>query len=248
MGGRLNEDDLTRLETTLRRQWDHVRDWVGDLDEARGREPSVLPEWTVAELVAHLGRAMDALTAAGPAPDLTPLTLAEYLGTYPDRAAEIAARSRAIAEEIRADPLGAVDATAEAAFAHLTELRRVAASIPGAESADIVVQARRGPLLLSEMMLSRLIELVVHGDDLHRSLPRTLDDPLDPEAVDLVAVTLLEVLTDRGGWDLEVVDPLAWIRLATGRVPFGTDTVSAALRTRWTSDSLPDLGTRLPLL
>jgi len=248
MGGRLNEDDLTRLEAMLRRQWDRLRAWVGELDEAMGREPSVLPEWTVAELVAHLGRAMDALTAAVPAPDLAPLTLGEYLGTYPDRAAEIAATSRAIAEEIRSDPLGAVDAMAAAAFAHLAELRGAAGRSTGAESADIVVQARRGPILLSEMMLSRLVELVVHGDDLHRSLPRTLDDPLDQEAIDLVAVTLLEVLTDRGGWDLEVYDPLAWIRLATGRVPFGMDTVSAALRTRWTSDSLPDLGARLPLL
>ncbi len=240
MGGRQSEDDLDRLVSTLRRQWDRLRGWVGDLDEAIGREPSILPEWTVAELVAHLGRAMDALTACRPAPGLVPLTLGEYLGTYPDRAAEIAATSRAIAEEIRFDPLGAVDAMAAAAFAHVDELR--------AGGGDTVVQARRGPILLSEMMLSRLVELVVHGDDLVRSTGRTGDGPLDPEAVDLVAATLLEVLTDRGGWDLEVVDPLAWIRLACGRVPFAMDAVSAALQTRWTSDSLPDLGSMLPLL
>ena len=240
MGGRLSEDDLTRLETVLRRQWDRLRRWVGDLDEARGREPSVLPEWTVAELVAHLGRAMDALTAARPAPDLVPLTLGEYLGTFPDRAAEIAATARAIAEEIRVDPLLAVDAMAAAAFAHLDELRSGAG--------DVVVQARRGPILLSEMMLSRLIELVTHGDDLLRSTARSGDGPLDPESVDLVAATLLEVLTDRGGWDLEVVDPMAWIRLACGRVPFAMDTLGAGLRTRFASDSLPDLGSRLPLL
>lgn len=240
MGGRLSDDDLTGLETTLRRQWELLRSWVGDLDEAFGREPSVLPQWTVADLVAHLGRAMDALTAARPAPELTPLTLGEYLGTYPERASEVAATSHAIAEEIRFDPLGAVDSMAAAAFAHLTELRSA--------GGDVVVQARRGPILLSEMLLSRLVELVVHGDDLLRSLPRSTSSPLDPKAVDLVAATLLEVLTDRGGWDLEVVDPIAWIRLASGRVPFGMETVSSALRTRWTSDSLPDLGSRLPLL
>ncbi len=240
MGGRQSEDDLGRLEATLRRQWVRLRAWVGELDEVIRREQSVLPEWTVAELVAHLGRAMDALTAARPAPELAPLTLGEYLGTYPDRAAEIAATSRAIAEEIRFDPLGAVDAMAAAAFAHLDELRR--------GGGDVVVQARRGPILLSEMVLSRLVELVVHGDDLARSTGRAGDGPLDPGSVDLVATTLLEVLTDRGGWDLEVVDPLAWIRLAGGRVPFTMDAVSAALRTRWASDSLPDLGSRLPLL
>ncbi|WP_372593194.1 maleylpyruvate isomerase N-terminal domain-containing protein [Actinotalea sp.] len=242
MGGHLSDADLTRLEATLRRQWRLLRTWVGELDEAMGREPSVLDRWTVAELVAHLGRAMDALAAARPAPGLTPLTLGEYLGTYPERAEEIAATSSALAEEIRFDPLRAVDEMAAAAFAQVAALRS------GSGGGDMVVQARRGPILLSEMILSRLIELVVHGDDLLRSLPRTTRSPLDPESVDLVAATLLEVLTDRGGWDLEVVDPIAWIRLAAGRVPFGMDTVSAALATRWTSDSLPDLGSRLPLL
>ncbi len=240
MGGRQSDADLDRLQATLRRQWSLLRGWIGELDEAVRREPSVLGSWTVADLVAHLGRAMDALTPARPAPDLVPLTLGEYLGTYPERAAEIAATSKAIAEEIRFDPLGAVDMMAEAAFAHLAELR--------APGGDVVVQARRGPILLSELLLSRLVELVVHGDDLARSLPRTLRSPLDPEAVELVSATLLEVLTDRGGWDLEVVDPLAWIRLACGRVPFSVDAVSAALQPRWTSDSLPDLGSRLPLL
>ena len=242
MGGRLSDADLTRLEATLRRQWELVRGWVGALDEAMVREPSVLDRWTVAELVAHLGRAMDALSAARPAPELVPLTLAEYLGTYPGRAEEIAATSAALAHEIRFDPLGAVDTMAAAALARIAALR---AESP---TGDLVVQARRGPILLSEMILSRLVELVVHGDDLQRSVPRTVRSPLDPEAVELVSTTLLEVLTDRGGWDLEVVDPLAWIRLAAGRVPFSVGAVSAALRPRWTSDSLPDLGARLPLL
>ena len=84
----------------------------------------------------------------------------------------------------------------------------------------------------------------VHGD----KAPLADASPLDPEAVITVAQALLEIAVDRGGWSLEIVDELAWIRLACGRVPFSVDAVAAALQPAYTSDSLPDLGTALPLL
>ena len=54
--------ELAALENLLRAQWLRLRDWVDRLDLAVDTEPSVLAGWTVAELVAHLGRAMAALT------------------------------------------------------------------------------------------------------------------------------------------------------------------------------------------
>ena len=245
MGGQQSAADLTVIENVFRSQWLRLRDWVGDLDEAARQRPSVLEGWTVAEVVAHLGRAMDALAAAQPAePGTVPLSLGEYVGQYPDRATQIAEVTRTLAAEIEADPLTAVDRTAEAAFAQLTQLRNLAP--------DPVVQARRGPIRLSEMVVSRLVELVVHGDDLARSTGRTGpgfgSGPLDEAAVRLVAEALLEIAVDRGGWSLEIVDPLTWIRLACGRVPYDVDVLAAAVQPVHTSDSVPDLGRMLPLL
>ena len=89
-----------------------------------------------------------------------------------------------------------------------------------------MLQARRGPIRYDDYVLTRLLELVVHGDDLQRALGRT-DAPLLPEAVDAVAAALAAahdervhgeepsstdaVRTDRRGLD--------WVRRAAGRVP-----------------------------
>ena len=241
MGGAQSADELGQIEDVLRAQWLRLRTWVRGLDEDSRELPSVLGGWTVEDLVAHLGRAMDALTHAQPSvPGTVPLTLGEYVGSYPDRAAEIAAITRDLAVEIRDDPLRAVDRKVDAAFAQLAVLRDL--------GPDPVVQARRGPILLSEMVLSRLIELVVHADDLARSTRRDGPGPVLPEALALVATTLLEVAVDRGGWHLEIVDPIAWVRLACGRVPSTIDALAAALQPTYASDSLPDLGAALPLL
>ncbi|AEI10868.1 maleylpyruvate isomerase N-terminal domain-containing protein [Cellulomonas gilvus] len=230
--------------TALHAQWDRLRAWVVDVvDDTVGDEPSVLEGWTVAELVAHLGRAMDALAACTPVPPGTvPLTLGEYLGTYGSRAADIATTTRELAAQVAGDPVAWIDARAAAAFANLDELAR---------EGDPVVQARRGPVRLSAVTVSRVVELVVHGDDLRRSVRRfatAVPDPVDPGALDLVARELLAIVVARGGWDLEVVDARRWVRLAAGRTPYDVDELSAALQARWTGDSVPDLGRMLPVL
>lgn len=268
--------DVTERADVLRRQWGTLRAWVGDVVEAGdGGAPSILDGWTVADLVAHLGRAMSALAACDPAPAGTvPLSLAEYLGTYAGRAADIDRVTRELAEQIADDPLRHVDALVAEAFARVDALG----------PADRVVQARRGPVLLSTMIASRITELVVHADDLQRSLARargaapgtraelgdgvgprpgvpgglgpegglgdgvTAGGPLDGDALDLVAQELLRIVRARGGWDLEVVQPLTWVRLAAGRVPYDVDVLAAALAPRFTSDAVPDLGRMLPIL
>lgn len=241
MGGQQSATDLTAIEDVLRRQWLLLRRWMGQLGTSTARMPSVLQGWTVEDLVAHLGRAMDALAIAQPAPAGTiPLSLAEYLSTYQRTAHQTADQTTELAASIRRDPLRAVDGMAEAAFAQLLVLKSL--------GPDPVVEGRRGPILLSEMLITRLIELVVHGDDLVRSTALAGPRPLDEEAVRLVAEALLEVAVDRGGWDVQIVSPLAWIRLACGRVPFDVDAVAASLEPTYTSDSLPDLGSVLPLL
>lgn len=241
-----SDTDLAAADAALHAQWDTLRRWVGQVVDPRAAATeSVLGGWTVGDLVAHLGRAMSSLTAVEVAPDGTvPLTLGEYLGQYADRADDIAETTRAMAAEIADAPLTAVDALAAAAFARLTELG----------GTDRVVQARRGPVLLSDMVTSRVIELVVHADDLHRSLRGVARTdgagagPVDRGALDLVAQALLRIVVARGGWSLEIAEPLTWVRLAAGRAPYDVDVLADALTPQYTSDAVPDLGRMLPIL
>ncbi len=237
---------LDEATTALHAQWDRLRTWVVDVvDDSVGDAPSVLEGWTVTALVAHVGRAMDALAACTPLPPGTvPLTLAEYLGTYAGRAADIAETTRALAAQVATDPVAWIDARAAAAFAALEAHSR---------SGDPVVQARRGPVRLSTMTVSRVVELVVHADDLFVSVHRAPGagagpDPVEPGALRLVADELLAIVVARGGWDLEVDDARRWVRLASGREPYDVDALAVALAPRWTGDSLPDLGRMLPVL
>jgi hypothetical protein len=98
-----------------------------------------------------------------------------------------------------------------------------------------------------------VLELVVHADDLGRSVQRARgagpgQDPVDPGALRLVADALLDIVVARGGWSLEVDDARRWVRLAAGRTPYDVDELARALRPEHTSEAVPDLGRMLPLL
>ncbi|WP_225755091.1 maleylpyruvate isomerase N-terminal domain-containing protein [Actinotalea sp. Marseille-Q4924] len=231
--------DVATTDRLLRAQWLRLREWLVELDDDATAAPSVLPGWTVAELVAHVGRVMNALAVAQP-DDGDALSLGQYLRLATQQADRVDATARRLAQEIVDDPLGALDREAEDAFAHLHDLRGM--------GPDVVVRARMAPIRLSDLLLTRLLELVVHGDDLDRSLPAVPGDIVLDEALEVVSAALLEVLTGRGAWDLEVVEPRAWVRLACGRTPLSAEAVGAAVRPRHTSDSTPDLTGALPLL
>jgi len=249
----LTDEQLAELADALRTQWEVLRRWLDTVDENLAvTAPSVLDGWTVADLIAHVGRSMSALAACAPAPDGTvPQTVGEYIASYAAGAAKISAVTHALAAEIAADPLAGIDALAAAAFGRLELLG----------PSDRVVQARRGPILLSSMVTTRLIELVVHADDLQRSLARPGSasvgrdggvgagvGPIDRTALDIVAKAFLDVVVARGGWDLEITRPLIWVRLATGRIPYDVDLLAQAVTPEYSSDAVPDLGRILPIL
>lgn len=240
--------DLPEITSALHTQWAHLRSWIGPLGDnllGNRNKPSVLPGWTVGELIAHLGRAMDALAVCTPAPAGTrPMELAEYLGSYPERAEDISQVTRDLAVEISAAPLASVEALATGALTRLDELTR---------DGVVVVQARRGAITLRDMAMSRLIELVVHAEDLVASLKGKVDstgpaNPIDREAQRIVAEELLDIVVTRGGWDLELTDPGLWIRLATGRARYNVDDLARAITTDYTAGGVPDLGRMLPIL
>lgn len=194
----------------LRAQWDLLRGWLEDervLDHAGA--PSGLGAWTVSDLVVHLGFALRMVAEVTPS-EREPLTLVEYVGGYAPAHDQIAADTHEVADQHRGRELAGIDSLAAPAWA------AIAAGLPD------VVLGRRGPLRGEDFLLTRLLELVTHGDDLHRCLlQHTGADrptPLLPAAVDLVAAALAEgyeqVAGARPAWT-----GLELVRLATGRTP-----------------------------
>lgn len=250
--------DLDQLSQALRRQWGLIHTWIEPLGSdlfGMADSPSALPQWSNRDLVAHLGRAMQALTVCTPSPTGTnPLKLAEYLGLAQHAAPAITDITQALAQDLGEDLIPGVDRLARESFAQLDLLIAEAGKIPGvSDAADLVVQARRAPVTLRTMVVSRLIELVVHADDLVHSLDHVVDargsaNPIDPESLALVADELLSIVITRGGWSLTVADPQLWVRLAAGRTPYDVDDLALALEPEYTSEGVPDLGLMMPLL
>ena len=121
-------------------------------------------------------------------------------------------------------------------------------------------------------MTTRVIELVVHCDDLSRSLPDREPVPLRRPALALAVRTLAELLPAQApGRSVELrvppfvavqaiagprhtrgtppnvveVDPVAWLRLAAGRLGFAEAVATGRVRA---SGTRADLSAHLPLL
>ena len=96
-------------------------------------------------------------------------------------------------------------------------VRRPRPSQRWTRSRRVLFQARRGPITRDDYLLTRLLELVAHGDDLQRALGRT-DAPLLPAAVAAVSDALTAAYVERAGMPPTGAG-LEWIRRAAGRVP-----------------------------
>lgn len=171
---------------------------------ARWEEPSPLAGMTVGALAGHLLRALTTmLTALDGDPDTSapPLDAPGYFLSVgavsgpggPDLGSplHVGVRERAAAEA--AGGAGDVLARWDAAFAVLAD------RLPR-EDPHRLVAARDGrPLPLAEYAITRLVELVVHGDDLAAGVG-ALPPPLADEAHRLVVECLVGVAARRHGW------------------------------------------------
>lgn len=228
---------LESLRTALQQQWDLLRSRLEELPEDRYIQPSELPGWAVGDLIAHLGVALSALATSESSPESEPLPLSEYVTGYGPAAEATREASIQRAGRHGVDPLAGLDQDVEAAFAGLDRL-----SVLGG---DAVVMARRGPLTLSDLVRTRLIELVVHGYDLAPVLGPPA--PVIAPARRIVTEALLAILQHRTGYDLDIADEAAWIRTATGRLPWAEAVRAGAVRPEYLSDGTPDLTRALPL-
>ncbi len=166
-----------------------VVDWLRDLPgEAFGR-PSALPGWEVGGLVGHLILMMrGAATTLASATAERPIPLHRYVQGYAPASAAIASAS----VEVGAGRSGA-DLVEELSTA--TEaLRAMVKSV----AAGTTVSGSRGPLLVADFIATRIIEIVVHSDDLTRSLADRSPVPLQGSALGRTVRALAAIL--EGQW------------------------------------------------
>jgi uncharacterized protein (TIGR03083 family) len=249
--------------TALLAQADDVLTWLTGLDDTDWAAPSVLPGWTVGVLAGHLAGVLHSVPVllARPARG-RPLPLAEYFPPETavpddaDRDEEAAAWSDASPAGLLADFRAARTAAGEV----------LATTLPA------VVAARRGPVAVPDVLLTRVWELVVHADDLGRSLPGRPPPALEPAAVRLAVRGFADLLAARApGRSVELrippyaavqcvagprhtrgtppavieTDGVTWLRLATGRLTWPAAVAAGAVRA---SGERTDLGRYLPLL
>jgi uncharacterized protein (TIGR03083 family) len=175
--------------------------------------PSALAEFSVRGLAGHLLRAVTSVEgyldrpepdAAGAANGPEAISAAEYyaavIGDESDINSEVQRAVRQRGVEAAAGPPHEFSALWAGSAERLRT--RLAAERP-----DRLLQVYGGLVLtLDEYLVTRLVELVVHGDDLAASLG-VAPPPLPPAATGLVIATLVEVARIRHG-DAAVVRAL----------------------------------------
>jgi uncharacterized protein (TIGR03083 family) len=234
-------------------------DTLSSLRDEDFAAPSVLPGWDLRTLIGHLTASKAGLAAGlatrGAPPALPP---SGYVRAYRPAADDITAMTKQLT----------ADQPPAALLAHLRE----PVPAPAGLADGAVVAAPRGPLTALDFVRVRLLDLVVHCDDLTRSLPDDHPVPLPRAALASTVRLLAEILAAQApGRSVEVrvppfvavqavpgprhtrgtppnvveADAVTWLRLATGRLDFADAVASGAVRAGGTR---ADLTAYLPVL
>ncbi|MGW2491506.1 maleylpyruvate isomerase N-terminal domain-containing protein [Streptomyces sp. NPDC001606] len=203
-----------RIVEAFRRECAALGDAVAGLSEAEWNLPTRCAPWTVRDLLGHVCVVIDWLPAMldAPEPGEAEISAAEYYRPDDRFSPQTNGKRIALAQHRAARPADG------AAFAEefTATWRRVDRLCQG-QPEDRTVRTRHGDaMLLSEFLLTRVVEVAVHGLDLADALGR--EAWLTPGAGDAVAELLL------GAEHAPAADKLQWsrsrfLRKATGREP-----------------------------
>ena len=240
-----------------------IDDWLTGTDPDP-TAATVLPEWTVTELVAHLGvgiRVASQTLGRGSRSSL--MSVGRYLAAYGPAAGEVADRERQLAASLGWDGARAEFGAAIAELAGL-DLAAVPAKVTGP----------RGTLRSADFLATRMVELAVHADDLHRSVAGSEPIQFVRAELTLALRALTQALGDNHpGHTIEVrvppyaavqcgipgdgpthtrgtppnvveTDATTFLRLATGRLSWSDAVESHQVRA---SGTRADLSALLPL-
>jgi uncharacterized protein (TIGR03083 family) len=193
---------------------------AASFSEEEWHRPSNCPPWTVRELLAHIWVVIDWLPAmlAAEAPPVAEVTPAAYYrrGARFDPAANDRRLSLA-ADRAAAHP------TAPSLLKSFEQGWRHVHAVCAAEPATRVVRTRHGDaMLLSDFLITRLVELGVHGLDLALSLDRA--PWLTAQAGTALETLLLAGAPIPNGWDRTT-----FLAKATGRRPLSPEESTAGI-------------------
>ncbi|MFE9613273.1 sterol carrier family protein [Streptomyces sp. NPDC006012] len=253
--------DPARTRAAVLAQLGNVREAARTLGPEQLALPTRLGDWTVRELVAHIGMAVTAVGRSldRPEPPRPEGTLLDWPFATSTNAAAIDAFTRQLAE--RHPDLGA----------YLAEVEQNLGAQLDAHPGTRLLQTNAGALPLTDYLVTRTVELVVHTDDLNAAVPG-LTVPQDRQALAAATRLLADALAVRApGGSTEVrippyavvqcvegprhtrgtppnvveTDPLTWIRLAGGRLAWADALADAKVSA---SGERADLGGLLPLM
>jgi uncharacterized protein (TIGR03083 family) len=230
----------TRPAEALLAQSQTVLGWLRQLSSDDFTAPSVLPGWDVRTLTGHLVLVHEGLARLVDSPTRQPpVPLAEWVRRYRRDVDQIQASTTRATGDTPGPRL--VDALASAIEVLETRLL-------GEDPRPQAIDSPRGVTTLADFLATRVVELVVHADDLSRSLPAYPAVTLQRAALSLCSRTLAAVLAGQHpGRSIEVrippyaavqcgigdpgpthtrgtppnvveTDPLTFLRLATGRI------------------------------
>ncbi|MEV6836700.1 sterol carrier family protein [Streptomyces sp. NPDC051133] len=253
--------DPARTRTAVLAQFGNVREAVRGLGPEQFARPTRLGEWTVRDLVAHIGMALGALhrALALPEPPRADAVLLDWPFATSANSAAIDEFTRNLAAE-QSD-----------LHAYLTDVEQTLRALLDEHPGGRLVGTSAGALSLDEYLVTRAVELVVHTDDLNDAVPG-LDVPHDRQALAATTRLLADALAVKApGGSTEVrvppyavvqcvegprhtrgtppnvveTDPLTWVRLATGRLTWKDALAEAKVSA---SGERADIGELLPIM
>lgn len=244
-----------------------VHGWLVELQDDAFHRATVLNGWDVRTLVGHLVLVVDGFTRVLQRPTTAkPVPVHDLVQRYRRDEEEISRATRDFAGEATGAELVARLATGIDALEH---------SLSGQARLPATLNTPRGPGSTAEFAKTRIVEVVVHCDDLSRSLPERAPIPLRRAALSSCTRSLTAILAaQQPGRSLEVrvppfaavqcgigdpgpthtrgtppnvveTDPLTFLRLATGRLSWAEARESGQVSA---SGLRADLSAALPLL
>ncbi|MDT9697478.1 sterol carrier family protein [Streptomyces sp. P17] len=253
--------DHAKIRAAVLAQLRHVQDAARGLTPEQLALPTRLGEWTVRELVAHIGMAVTAIgrSLGLPEPPKQDAVLLDWPFATSASSSAIDEFTKKLVKE---------HPDLDAYLAGITRgLEEQLDTHPGTR----LLQTNAGALPLADYLVTRTVELVVHTDDLTAAVPG-LEVPYDRQALAACTRLLADALAAKApGGSTEVrippyavvqcvegprhtrgtppnvveTDPLTWIRLATGRLEWRDALDKAKVSA---SGERADLGGLLPLM
>jgi uncharacterized protein (TIGR03083 family) len=184
-------------------------EWLGQLAPDDFARPSVLAGWDVRTLVGHLLLTHTSLALASQSPTRS----------APVPAAQLVRRYRRDVDQVRARTERATgDRTGTELTADLADSLEELAGLLRDEPWPTVVDTPRGPGFFAEFVSTRVVEVVVHADDLSRSLPEKPQVVLHRGALGVCSRTLAGILAGQHpGRSIEVrIPPYAAVQCGIG--------------------------------